>query len=60
MNKGRGSFVYVNEVLKPKEMVSGKDKNNIESVWVEIVCKNDKKIKLGIFYRSPGMEAQIR
>ena len=40
-------FVYVNEVLKPYEMISVKEENNIESVWVEITCKNDKKIKLG-------------
>ena len=26
---------------------------------VEIICKNDKKIKLGNFYRPPEMEAQF-
>ena len=38
-------------------MIGAKVKNNIESVWVEIICKNDR-IKLGNFYRPPGMEAQ--
>ena len=37
--EGRGVFVYVNEVLKSNEMVGVKD----ESVWVEILCKKDKK-----------------
>ena len=38
-----------NVVLKPNEMVGVKE-DNIESVWVEIICKNKKiKIKLGNF-----------
>ena len=27
-------------------------------MWVEIICKNNDKIKLGNFYRLPGMEVQ--
>ena len=39
-------------------MIGVKERDNIESVWVEIICKNDKKIKLGNFCRPPGMEGQ--
>ena len=56
--EGGGVFVYVNEVLKPNEMIGVKEDNNIESVWVEIICKNDKRIKLGNFYRPPGINIQ--
>ena len=58
-NKGRRSFCFnVSEVLKPNEIIGVKEENNIESVWVKIICKNDTKIKLGNIYRPPGMEAQ--
>ena len=50
-------MVYVNEVLKLNEMIGVKEEENIEYVWVEIICKNEKKIKLGNFYRPTGMEA---
>ena len=42
----REVLVYVNEILEPNEMVGGKEEDNVESVWFEILCKNDKKIKL--------------
>ena len=41
--RGRGVFVCVNEILKPYEMVGVKEEDRFESVWVEIICKNDKK-----------------
>ena len=54
-----GVFAYVNKALKPNKSIGIKERDNIESVWVEIICKNDlKKNKLRNFYRSPGMEAQ--
>ena len=39
-------------------MVSVKEEHDIVSVWVEIICKNYKKIKLENFYRPWGMEVQ--
>ena len=38
-----GVFIYVNEELKPKEMIDVKEEDNIESVLVEIICKKVKK-----------------
>ena len=40
------------------EMIGVKEEDNIESVWNEVICKNDYKIKLVNFYELPGMEAQ--
>ena len=34
------------------------EEDNTESVWVEIIYKNDEKIRLGNFSWSPLMEAQ--
>ena len=39
--EGSRVFVYVNEVLRPNEMIGVKEDNN-ECVWVEIISKNDK------------------
>ena len=39
-------------------MGGGKEEDHTESVWVEIICKNYKIIKLGKFDRSPLMGAQ--
>ena len=36
-------------------MVGAKEKDNIESVWLEIICKNNKKKKN---YRPSGTEPQ--
>ena len=51
-------FLFVNEVLKPNEMIGIKEENNIETVWLVIICKNDKRIKLGKFYRPPRINIQ--
>ena len=57
MNRCKGSFCLCKEVLNPNEMIGVKEEDNIESLWDEIICKN-KKIKLGNFYRPPGMKTR--
>ena len=32
--EGWGVVIYVNEVLKPNEMIGVKEEDNIESVWI--------------------------
>ena len=50
--------MYIKKALKSNEMIGIKEGDNIEFVWVEVICKNDKTIKLWNFYRPPGMDAQ--
>ena len=38
-----GGVFYVNEVLMPNKMIGIKEEDNIDSMWVEFICKNDKK-----------------
>ena len=42
--EGGRVFVYVNEVLKPNEMIGVKEEDNIEPVRAEIICKSDKNL----------------
>ena len=56
--QGGGVFIYVNEVLKPNEMMGVKEEDYMSLCGLKLFGKMIKKIKLGNFYRPLGMETQ--
>ena len=55
--RGGGVILIVKEGLEIQNNESMKNNQNVESIWLDIKCKN-KTIKLGTFYRPPNTDRE--
>ena len=56
---GGGILLYVRKGIKCNKIDSIKDNEDIESLWLDLVLKQGKKLRVGVFYRPPNSSVAL-